>query len=197
MTTTYVKASDPSIARLLRATGATSFRDVELVAAPEVTLQNTFWDGGGRYSYLLIRLADAAVLPIPDQAPPAFGGADLSARPLPIPEGAALVELGHGTARGVRVYTHPSSLAPLLPAPGPDLSWAERVVLAATRSLISSARLSEARRETGISSEDYSAARASLIARRLLNKAGAITTEGRNAIGREELFTLGKNRPTV
>ena len=46
---------------------------------------------------------------------------------------------------------------------------------------VSNYRFHEARRYTGITAERYEAAKASLIARKLLNKAGAVTVEGQNA----------------
>lgn len=188
MTSTYVRTSDPSIARLLRAAGAPDIREAELVAASSVSLQNTYWDCGGRYCYTLVRLSDGAALPLPHFDPPQFGGPRLDTA-LPLPEGAALVEVGQGTCRGLRIFAPPSALAPLLPAPA-ALPWAEMVVLVATRSLIPAARLKEASYYTGITEAEYSAARVALQAKRLLNKAGAITTEGRNAAGHTDLRTM-------
>lgn len=77
-----------------------------------------------------------------------------------------------------------------------EVSGDVAVVLAATRGLkasyggVSNYRLSEARRLTGITPERWEAAKAECIRRGLLNRAGAITVKGRNAIGRTDLYIL-------
>jgi hypothetical protein len=59
---------------------------------------------------------------------------------------------------------------------------------------IANFRLHEARRHTGISPERYEAAKASRIARKFLNKAGAVTTAGRNARPATDLSRLMDRR---
>ena len=81
---------------------------------------------------------------------------------------------------GLTVFVRPENLAPLLPAPL-DLTWAEKVVLTVTCGLKGFTRLETAREETGIESVDYELAKTSLVNRGLLNRAGAITLDGRNA----------------
>jgi hypothetical protein len=82
-----------------------------------------------------------------------------------------------------------------LPAPT-ELTEDEEIVLVATRSLkasyggVSNYRLSEARRYTGIDLHRWETAKAMLIAKKLLNKAGAITVEGRNACPNHDLFHI-------
>lgn len=94
-----------------------------------------------------------------------------------------------GKDMGITFYVHPSRLPALLPAPSAALSREQRIVLCATRSLkssyagISNFRFHEAHQQTGISLADWDRSKAELISMGLLNKAGAITVSGRNAIG--------------
>lgn len=93
-----------------------------------------------------------------------------------------------GKDMGITFYVHPSRLPALLPAPSAALSRECRIVLCATRSLkssyagISNFRFHEAHSQTGITLADWERCKAELIGMGLLNKAGAITVSGRNAI---------------
>ena len=100
-----------------------------------------------------------------------------------------------GKDMGLTFFIHPDNAAKLLPAPAGELSAYEKLVLVATRSLKSSYggkdRYQMAADEydckqalAGLpypTREQWDAAKASLIEKRLLNKAGAITPAGRNA----------------
>jgi hypothetical protein len=94
-----------------------------------------------------------------------------------------------GKDAGLRFHVHPSGLDPrLLPAKTEDLTNDERIVLYATRSLKSSYngvkdyRFHAANQDTGITRDRWEAVKTALIERKLLNKAGAITVDGKNAI---------------
>jgi len=110
-----------------------------------------------------------------------------------LPEGAALVQYHAGPNQYVCVYVNPANLSGLLPA-RTELSRNEQIVLCATRSLKSSYagikdyRFHEAHEETQIARGEWDEAKAQCIARGLLNKAGAITDSGRNAIGNARLW---------
>jgi len=84
-----------------------------------------------------------------------------------------------------------------LSAPKEELTREEKIVLATTRAYKntyggeSNIRFREAHHETGISAENWEAAKKHLISRKLLTKAGAITNEGRNAISNLEFFNIG------
>jgi len=83
----------------------------------------------------------------------------------------------------------------------PALTWAQSVVLAATRGLKSSYagipnyRRHAAQREVGITIEEWETAKAECISKGFLNRAGAITDDGRNVIEWTQLYTL--KRPAV
>lgn len=87
------------------------------------------------------------------------------------------------------LHVHPSCLNKLMLPPKMEITWAEHVVLVATRSLkssyagISNYRLHEARSMTGITTQEWNDAVATLKSRKLLNAAGAITTAGKNTVG--------------
>ena len=83
------------------------------------------------------------------------------------------------------LYAHPDDVAKMLPPPE-ELTRDEKIVLAATATYISSARLQEAQYYTDITHERYQSAKQSLITKKLLKKNGAITTKGRNAAPRLE-----------
>jgi hypothetical protein len=195
MPTVHLSASDPSVKAIVSATfsGFTGKR-VEAIITDTVSFHGTMWDEGSKRSYVLLRLADRVAQPI--ATAPYFQQSELHTATHTIPPGFVVVCLS--TFRGVdslEIHGPSANLSPMLPAPM-ELTDDERIVLAATAGLKSSYagesnyRLSEARRETGITSDRYNAAKSALIARKLLNKAGAITVEGRNAIGSTRLFDL-------
>jgi len=93
-----------------------------------------------------------------------------------------------GKDTGITIYANANELVPLLPAKA-ELTSHENTVLTFTRSYkssyagVSNYRFYEASRATGIKIDEWNAAKAALIERKLLNKAGAITPAGRNAVG--------------
>jgi hypothetical protein len=152
----------------------------------EKTLGHTYWDGGTKYSYTLIDLATGDVRSIPHVNPPQFGGP--SRQTVVMQDGIALVEEYYTGHRYLTtIFIHPNNAAKLLPAPV-ELTDDEKTVLLFTARLkpsyagIADYRFHNARQKTGITRERWDLAKQSCINRKLLNKAGAITTEGRNAI---------------
>ena len=99
-----------------------------------------------------------------------------------------------GKDLGLTFYVHPETAVKLLPAPAAELSETESLVLNATKSFKSSyggkdryqMAMDERRWAKDAppfpSREQWEAAKQSLISKGLLNKAGAITVNGRNAI---------------
>ena len=92
-----------------------------------------------------------------------------------------------GKDLGIRIFANKSDLVPFLPIKA-DISTDERIVLKFTSGLKSSYagikdyRFYEAERETKITSERWEIAKNTLKTKKLLNKAGAITPSGRNAL---------------
>lgn len=149
------------------------------VAAFSPKRLDSHWDGGSRDYFVLIGLASRKAMEVPQNGTAFDGGALMLSA---LPEGAALVKhtIFCGKDLGITVYVNPSNLAPLLP-PAVELTRAEKITLIITRSLKSFAREEEALRF--ISKQEFIDARNSLAAKGLLDKRGAITNEGRNAIG--------------
>lgn len=77
------------------------------------------------------------------------------------------------------IYAHPDNISKLIAAETTDLSELEKKVLFITRSLISSARLEEARR-LGIPREVWLELQASLYKKGYLMRSGALTLKGKN-----------------
>jgi len=196
----YVSHRDPSIARIMRAAGLSS-QSIKLATAESRTLGHTYWDSGARYSYFMIDLATLKTHPLPHWNPPAFGGPK-DAVQVAIPPNCCLVEDHYCLSRHfVTLYVRPENAAPLLPGKV-DLTRDESIVLAATAGLkasyngVKDYRFSEAHHSSGITREAYDAAKASLVTRKLLNRAGAITVDGRNAIGSTRLDDFRYERIT-
>ena len=156
------------------------------------------WDGGSRSSYEMVELATGRAVPFPGQgaAPWDAKRQDLKFK---IPEGYCVREhvIFCGKDLGLRFYLRPEDAAPMLPAPV-DLSHAEKIVLMATAGFKASYggrdryQMAEdaLNYRTGAvmpSREVWEAAKGRLIERGMLDKRGAITVKGRNAIGKERL----------
>lgn len=167
-------------------------RKLAVKPAAEVSLVNTAWNGGSRNSYVAIqlnagtfeRIADARrVNPLREH----------DARSVAVPVDVAIVEhsIFLGKDAGCVVYLNPANVNALLAANAEvELTATERIVLAATRELKPAYRLAEATVTTRITETEYNAAKQSLIGRGLLRKNGSITDNGRNAIGRVNLYQL-------
>jgi hypothetical protein len=147
----------------------------------------SFWDGGSRNYFALVRLADMAKLPVPQNGTMFDGG------PLPdvsIPSGCVIVEhsIFCGKDMGLTFHVRKDEALALLPPVSEPLTADEKTVLWATSSYKASyngdshIRFHEAHRKTGITRERWETAKAAMIARKCLNKAGAITPAGRNAL---------------
>lgn len=157
----------------------------QVVVSSTVNVQS-YWDGGSRSFFKFVRLdgsTDTLTVPPQSAYDPQITGADA----VPLVPGLACVEhvIFCGKDMGIRIHVHADNAPKLLPALA-DLTDDEKTVLVYTKSLkssyngISNFRYHEAHRRTNITLEQWDAAKASLIAKGLLNKAGALTNEGRN-----------------
>lgn len=201
MDTIYLKPTDPAVAALLRVTFPTAHaKDVAIRICPCGGMSLTsYWSGGQRNYHAVIKLATMEVWHVPENGSGysavdhVFGPAGF---PLELPApGFAVVTSTEGHYHAVTIAIHAENAAKLIPAT-PEISWAERVVLVATRRLKSSYagindyRFHEASHYTGITRQEWDAAKSSLINRKMLNAAGAITTDGRNSAGSKDLYSL-------
>ena len=165
-------------------------RVVESVTVPSYAGN---WDGGSRDTYTLINLETGQEVAASDNVSAPWD--KRSDRLIVLRPGFAVVEhsIFCGKDMGLTFYVHPDNAAKLLPAPAAPLSDHERIVLNATGAFKSShngkdryAMASDEARwsrnaATFPTREQWQSAKDSLIAKGLLNKAGAITVTGRNA----------------
>lgn len=191
MNTVHLRRSDPTVDRIVRATWPSyTGQHISAHLTDTVRFYGTQWDEGRKRDYALLRLADMKRVEVEEA--PFLSRSELHERDHKIPDGFVVVVFNDGPRQSVEIITPPGNVSHLLPAPT-ELTADERTVLIATRSLKSSYggvpnyRYHEARRARGITLDRWIAAKASLIEKRLLTKAGAITPEGRNAVGFEQL----------
>lgn len=156
------------------------------------------WQEGYRDQYCIVRF-DGRTASIPTE--PFLQRSELHERDYPLQPGYAVVRWTQGRYTHVTITVHPDMVSRFLPADDDKLERDHVIVLVATRSLkasyggVKNLRFTEARRYTGITSERWDRAKAELIDRKLLNKAGAITNNRRNALeaggyGLKTLFDL-------
>jgi hypothetical protein len=190
MTTIYL---DPNMvpANLRRGYDGKKFK-ARVCESMTIPITAGLWDGGSRDTYQIIRLEDGALLePINHNAAPVNG--ERCEIKVKFEPGIAVIEhsITCGKDMGLTFYVHPDNATKLLPAPQAELTVFEKIVLCATASYKSSYggmdRYEMARRDCRNETlfptrDDWALAKQTLINLGLLNKAGAITPAGRNAI---------------
>lgn len=142
------------------------------------------WSGGTRDFYYMIRLADGATCAFPGQQNAPWNK-ERTDKEISIDPGFAIVRHSHfrGDDKGLEFYVNPADIAKLVPQDNePELCAVENTALYIARAFKSSARADEYRR-AGIDANEADAIKARLISLGYLNKAGAITTKGRNKSG--------------
>lgn len=191
----HVDRNEPTIKAICQAVGYYG-RSIEIRTTESVTLDGAYWSGGSKSTYLAYRLDNGAVTqPAFNAAPHAYGGQTPTVQIVP---NMVIVEhtIFRGKSHGLTLHVAPVTMAGLITDQRDDLPQEQKIVLAATRSLkasyggIKNFRAKQAREDTGISLEAYEQAKLELIASGHLNKAGAITTKGKNAIQWTQLHKL-------
>ena len=144
----------------------------------------SYWDGGSRDYYAAVNLTTGESLAVPQNGTP-FDGGPIEPNGVRVPAGFVIAEhsIFAGQDMGITFHVDPETATAFLPAPV-ELTSDETRVLECTRSLKSSyAGIKNYRfHQSGLTREAWDAASNSLKSRKLLNKAGAITTAGRNAL---------------
>ncbi len=144
------------------------------------------WSGGTRETFHVVRIADgAAIAPVNHSAAPWDGRSE---REIVLEPGILVIRhsMFCGKDHGLTFYVRGADIAPLLPNANrafDDMSANARSVLGVIRSLISSYRAEEYQRMR-LTAEQVTTAKAELTARGYIDKRGAITTAGRNALNR-------------
>jgi len=190
----HTDRKDPVIDAIILATfpGYTG-KKVQLRSAESVSILNTYWDGGSRYSYAVATLSDhPSGKNLAAQNPPQFGGPG-GVESITIQPHTVFVEhtISRGKDLGIRIYVRPDDIAPMLPETT-ELTAFESIVLYGTACYKASYNGKDRfdhtawdRRDAGLQDmtrTQWDDAKTALISRKLLNKRGAITNEGRNAI---------------
>lgn len=154
---------------------------------------NSYWSGGSRDYWAIVNMVTGQQVQIQENGTPWNPGiAPLQA----LPVNAAIVRHGCGPYESVTVYVNPENLNRYMLPDSTELTRDQKIVLSATRGLKSSYagiknyRFSRAASIASITLEQWETAKAELISSGHLNKAGAITDDGRNAIGRTDLYEL-------
>lgn len=152
------------------------------------------WSEGSRDSYSAVRLADGAHVPFPGQQAAPWDNSRTERR-VTLQPGIAVVcaSVFCGKHMPLTIYVHPTDAAPMLPGKV-ELNAIEALVLEYTitrkssyngkdryQMAVDDMRWSSKPRVDRLDRAAWDEAKAALIARGLLNKAGAVTTAGRNA----------------
>lgn len=192
---TIVHLTPDAVPQTMRGTYSGKMFKAEITESVTVPAYAGNWDGGSRDTYTAIEIATGRQVPISDNMSAPW---DKSRQDVAVAIAPGFAVVRHsvfcGKDMGLTFYVHPDNAARWLPAPV-DLSEHEMVVLRATKGLKSSYggmdRYQLAERETHFDAAaaaafptraQWDAAKQSLIGRGMLNKAGAITVAGRNAI---------------
>jgi hypothetical protein len=194
----YLRRSDPTVDALIRATFP-EYKGQHVIAEIRDTVRfsGTMWDEGCRRSYAIVKLDGLQTYDIPTA--PFMERSNLHENEYKVPPGYVVVVHVQSRWEHIEIVSPPANITRLLPPPV-VLTEDEEIVLVATRSRkasyggVGNYRYVEARRTTGITPGRYEAAKQSLIARKLLNKAGAITVEGRNACPKKDLDSYRRPR---
>lgn len=146
---------------------------------------DSYWSGGSRDYYVLVNLETYKVAEVPENG---SGFIDKTYQMSELPQNLAVVNYHIGIHKSVTIYVNKENMIKMLPLSTDELSWAEKVVLVATRSLKSSYggipnyRMHTAKQDTGITEKEYLEAKEKLIKNGYLNAAGALTIKGKNAV---------------
>lgn len=140
----------------------------------------SYWSGGHRDYYKLVKLDGMEVRGVPSTHP-FFDQQIEGIDNVTVPEGYVVVQHTLSGTQDLGITIHVPGPASLLPA-GSDrveLTSTEQTVLSIIGGIVSSYRQQEYQRH-GINASQVEAAKQSLIGKGLLNSRGAITTAGKN-----------------
>jgi hypothetical protein len=166
---------------------AYSGRKFQVELTETINFSGTQWAGGSKTDYRIVQLDGMKVVGIPEA--PFLQRSPLHEGQYVLPPGYVVVShhISCGKDLGLTFSVNPRDSFKLLPKPTEELTRAEKIVLVATGLKssyggIKDLRFHEAHEKTGISRQEYDQAKELLIKKGLLNKAGAITPQGKNAI---------------
>jgi len=179
----YIDRPDATVKAIVAASFP-GYRGRKIALSTDVPKRlSSYWDGGSRDSFAFVELATGKAASVHSNHPFFEKGQPSELEALPAGFVLVMHSICCGKDCGITIYANADQIMPLLPAATSELSADEKRVLYYTRSLKSSyAGISNYRQhESGLSVEVWNAAKDSLISKGLLNKAGAITSSGKNA----------------
>ena len=180
--------------------GGYSGKIFKAVVCTEMTIPRDagLWSGGSCDTFRAVNFETGEQIAIPGQTASPWDKSRNDNR-IPLRPGFAIIEhsIFCGKDMGLRFYIHPDNATKMLP-PAHELTKHEKLVLTATQSLKSSyggrdryqmmSGSYEAQKILGSElfplRSEWEAAKQALIGKGLLNKAGAITVAGRNAVSK-------------
>lgn len=184
----YITSPDSFLLSLIQKSFP-SYTGKKIQIKPAETINsNSMWDGGSRSDFVAVKLDTLERLPESKY----MNLKEYSARQeTPVPVGIAIIEhqIFRGKDFGLVIHVNPENMTKLLESSAenaPTLTNIEKMVIRYTACLkssyggISNYRFYQANRKHGVTLEEWELAKKSLYEKKLLNKAGAITLEGRN-----------------
>lgn len=166
-------------------------REVKIETFSGPMLLNSYWSGGTRDYYAFLNLSTLKSVGVPENGSAFVTPNGIQCNSLP--EGLALVRFTQGGYSAATIFLRPENIAPMLERRA-ELTRAEQIVLVATRCYkasyagISDYRAKEIQRDDLLSMAEIQDARASLQGKGLLNKRNALTTAGKNACPKGDLY---------
>ena len=193
--TTYLSRTDATVSRIISASFP-SYKGnrIHCQIGQSVQFSGTQWDEGNKNDYVIIRLSDMAIQSIPTA--PFMAQSQFHESEYDIPNGYVVVCHSRCKYEHITIFANSADITPML-SPPVELTDDEKIVLVAIGSYVSSYggvgnyRFVEAKRQTGITSERYETAKSELIGKKFLTKSGAMTIDGRNAIGGMSFSKMG------
>lgn len=160
------------------------------------------WEGGSRSYFVILNLDTMQHAPVPENGTPfSNGGQILQCSELPLNMAVVEHRIFLGKDAGIAIMVNPANLNRLALPTAQELTAGERIVLSYTRSRKSSYngrnRQQMAFDDSGFPQAEWETAKASCIAKGLLNRAGAITDTGKNAIGWTDPDSLKWTAPAI
>jgi hypothetical protein len=162
-------------------------RKFRLSLCDKVTLHDAYWSGGSRTEYRAVNLDTGEFSSANPQITNPFRVSIVPTVDIPL----RTVIVGHtifcGKDVGLEIFARAEDVTPML-SPVDSLTEDQKIVLEYTRSRkssyggISDFRFHEAKSYTGITKERWEKSKAEMIASGHLDKRGAITPKGRNAV---------------
>jgi len=187
MNTFYLTGNEPLVGKIARAAFPGYTGKKFKIQARETVDVRSSWSGGSRDYFAFVQVTDGGVVPgyeVPQQS--AFDRPLAGADAVRLDSVPGLVCVCHtifqGKDMGITIIVHPSMMAQnMFPVATPELSEDEKDVLKVTCERKASYGGVSRRESIGMRQEAWDTASASLLAKGMIQRNGAVTPAGRNA----------------